>query len=151
MLTRPEYSFEEQLNSAIAWGTNKTEKALYDYNVTLQVTQWGGQPEPNVLFDYAWKEWSGLVRDYYKPRWEKFYAMLRNCLIQGKKYDEISVPKRSGREQLRGNTFYSQLTDWETKWIQKPKNYGKVGHPDEIAIVQEAFAKWSALYPEYVK
>jgi len=151
LLTRPEYSFEERVNSTIAWGTNKTEKALYDYNTTLQVTQWGGQPEPDVLFDYAWKEWSGLVRDYYKPRWEKFYDMLRNCLLQGQRYDEASVPKRSGREQLKGNAFYNQLTDWETAWIQKPKNYGKVNHPDEIATVQKAFAKWSVLYPEYVK
>lgn len=151
LLTRPEYSFEERVNSAVAWGTNDTEKALYDYNTTLQVTQWGGQPEPNVLFDYAWKEWSGLVRDYYRPRWEKFYAMLRSCLVQGLKYNESLVPQRSGREQLRGNAFYSQLTDWEAKWIREPKKYKKVIHPDELVTVRKAFLKWSAFYPEYVK
>lgn len=150
LATRPEYSFEERVNSACKWATNEQERALYDYNASLQVTQWGGQPEPVGLFDYAWKEWSGLTRDYYKPRWEKFYAMLRKCLEDGVEYDEASVPRRSGREALRGNEFYSQLTDWETQWITTEKNYPDIERGGEIETVKHMYDKWSAMYPEYV-
>lgn len=149
LLTRSEYSFEERVNSAVKWAQNEEEYNLYDYNASMHVTQWGGQPEAYVLFDYAWKEWSGLVRDYYLPRWEKFYSMLRKCLTDGIAYDESAVPLRNGRQQLRANDFYSQLADWETEWITTPKRYGKIEHPCEIATVKEAFEKWSPLYDEY--
>ncbi len=150
LATRPEYSFENRVASAHSWATTPQERALYDYNASLQVTQWGGQPEPDVLFDYAWKEWSGLTRDYYKPRWEKFYAMLRQCLVDGVQYDETSVPQSAGREALRGNKFYSDLTDWETEWITTEKNYPEMEYGNETQVVSGMFGKWSALYPEYV-
>ena len=150
LATRREYSFEDKIRSAHSWATDDGERALYDYNASLQVTQWGGQPEPVGLFDYAWKEWSGLTRDYYKPRWEKFYAMLRTCLVEGREYDEASVPRRSGREQLRGNEFYSDLTDWETQWITTPKNYPDMTYGNEVPVVKRMYEKWSAMYPEYV-
>jgi alpha-N-acetylglucosaminidase len=150
LLTREEYSFEERLNSAVAWATNEEEYNLYDYNASMHVTQWGGQPEAYVLFDYGWKEWSGLTREYYLPRWEKFYAMLRECLVNGIKYDEAAVPLRNGRQSLRANEFYSQLADWETEWITTPKRYGEILHPDEISTVKAAFEKWSTKYGEYV-
>jgi alpha-N-acetylglucosaminidase len=151
LLTREEYSFEERLNTAVAWATNEQEYNLYDYNASMHVTQWGGQPEAEVLFDYGWKEWSGLTREYYLPRWEKFYAMLRDCLVTGKKYDEAAVPMRNGRQSLRANEFYSQLADWETEWITTPKKYGEIHHPDELVTVSAAFAKWAPMYDEYVK
>ena len=103
-----------------------------------------------MLFDYGWKEWSGLTREYYLPRWEKFYAMLRECLVKGIKYDEAAVPLRNGRQSLRANEFYSQLADWETEWITTPKRYGEILHPDEISTVKAAFEKWSTKYGEYV-
>jgi alpha-N-acetylglucosaminidase len=32
------------------------------------------------LRDYAHKEWSGLLRDLYRPRWEAFFTQLRKEL-----------------------------------------------------------------------
>ena len=157
LLTRKEYSFEEKVASAVAWAQNEEEYRLYDYNASMHVTQWGGQPEPEILFDYAWKEWSGLTRDYYLPRWEKFYTMLREGLVsdpdgkKGLKYNEPSVPlNRNKRQALRANEFYSQLTNWETAWINTPKNYSQINRPDEIETVKAAYEKWSRHYGEYV-
>ncbi len=147
--TRPEYSFERWVNSAKKWATNDEERKLYDYNASMLVTQWGGQPEPDVLFDYAWKEWSGLVRDYYAPRWEKFYAMLRDHLVSKTPYDENAVLKSSGREALRGSQFYSDLADWETAWITTEKNYDSVQYGGEADAVKAIFPKYKALYAEY--
>ena len=76
--------------------------------------------------------------------------MLRTCLVEGREYDEASVPRRSGREQLRGNEFYSDLTDWETQWITTPKNYPDMTYGNEVPVVKRMYEKWSAMYPDYV-
>jgi alpha-N-acetylglucosaminidase len=49
------------------------DSALYEENARLQVTVWGGP----LLFDYASKMWSGLVRDFYAGRWKRFFELLR--------------------------------------------------------------------------
>ncbi|MBS1704723.1 MAG: alpha-N-acetylglucosaminidase C-terminal domain-containing protein [Armatimonadetes bacterium] len=47
----------------------KTDQDLLERNARLQVTVWGGP----ILYDYAAKEWSGLVWDYYRPRWDHYF------------------------------------------------------------------------------
>ncbi|KAH8249639.1 hypothetical protein KR032_011040 [Drosophila birchii] len=41
----------------------------FEFNARNQITAWG--PDGQIL-DYACKQWSGLVRDYYRPRWKLF-------------------------------------------------------------------------------
>ena len=139
--TRQEYSFESKYNEAMAWATDNNERELYNFNVSMLVTQWGGQPEPEVLFDYAWKEWSGLIREYYAPRWEKFYAMLRKKIVDGTftSYNEDALPRRSGREALRANDFYSHLADWEKDWIYSIKKYSNIKYGGEYEIVSKMY------------
>lgn len=42
-------------------------KNKYEQNARRLVTRWGPPVD-----DYAAKIWSGLIRDYYLPRWEHF-------------------------------------------------------------------------------
>eukprot|EP00854_Cymbomonas_tetramitiformis_P026143 gene26143-32033_t len=43
------------------------ERALYEFNARNLVTRWG----PNgQISDYSSRLWSGLISDYYKPRWQ---------------------------------------------------------------------------------
>lgn len=55
---------------------------LFEYNARNQVTLWG--PGGNIL-DYASKQWSGLVEDYYKQRWLMFLDALITSI-------EMNVP-----------------------------------------------------------
>ena len=41
--------------------------------VSKQITLWGY--DGNIL-DYAAKQWSGLIRAYYLPRWSLFFKLL---------------------------------------------------------------------------
>jgi len=56
----------------------QAEKELFEWNARTLITWWGWQNRnlKFVLHDYAYKEWSGLLSDYYFPRWEKF---ITNC------------------------------------------------------------------------
>ena len=38
--------------------------------------------------DYAYKHWSGLVSDYYKPRWNLFFNKLVESLIFGTAFNK---------------------------------------------------------------
>ena len=146
--TRREYSFEDKIEKALAWATTPEEAKLYDYNQSLLVTQWGPDKESgtNYLFDYSWREWSGLIRDYYLPRWDKFHAMLRGKLLDGswksyKEYEE-KLPRTSGREAIEADDFYSELRKWEWNWIVTPKNYAPKTYGKEPETALRMYEKW---------
>lgn len=143
--TRSEFSFDKWVNDARNRGITPEEKDLYEYNASLLVTQWGA----DRIFDYSWREWSGLISGYYYPRWEKFYAMLRNCLENKTEYSEERLPQVYGREELRANEFYAQLDDWEKSWIKSPKNIQPKPVGYEVEVVKETFAKYLTIANEY--
>ncbi len=72
MATRPEHRLSTWIDAARAWGETPAEKSLMEANARTQVTVWGG-PE---LYDYANKEWAGLVDDFLVPRWRVFFKGL---------------------------------------------------------------------------
>lgn len=73
------------LEDAKAVGANEYERMLYEFNARNQVTLWG--PEGNIL-DYAAKQWSGLIRDYYIPRWRLFFKLLLRAKRTGKPWKQ---------------------------------------------------------------
>jgi alpha-N-acetylglucosaminidase len=48
------------------WGATDVEKDWLEFNARNQITMWGPSGQIN---DYAKKDWGGLVRGYYKKRW----------------------------------------------------------------------------------
>lgn len=74
---RPEFCVATYLNAARSLGTTQEEKDLYEWNARTQITIWGTRKacDEGGLHDYAHKEWSGLLNDFYKPRWKAFFDM----------------------------------------------------------------------------
>ena len=107
------------LNSAKALATNQMERELYEYNARNQVTLWG--PVGNID-DYANKMWGGLVKDYYKSRWELFVSFLTDALSQGKKFDV--------------NKFNEELLVQESQWTHGYKSFTDFPVGDSVAISQ---------------
>jgi alpha-N-acetylglucosaminidase len=60
LLTREEYSFEERLNTAVAWATNEQEYNLYDYNASMHVTQWADSLKLKFSLTMAGKSGAAL-------------------------------------------------------------------------------------------
>ncbi|KAF9159304.1 hypothetical protein DFQ26_006721, partial [Actinomortierella ambigua] len=50
-----------------------------EYNARNQITWWGPRGQ-GALADYASKHWGGLVRTYYRPRWQIFVDHLQRSL-----------------------------------------------------------------------
>ena len=118
--TRREFMLGPWLESAKAWATNDAERKLYEWNARVQITLWG--PPEGVLFDYARKQWSGLLVGFHKPRWEQFIAALKESLQAGKPLDSAA--------------FNRQMQQWEDRWTHGTESYPAqpAGDPLEIAL-----------------
>lgn len=147
--TRPEFNFDKWLTDARSWGTTDEEKDLLEKDATALVTIWGADGDP-LIFDYSWREWTGLIDSYYLKRWEKFYAMLQEHLDAGKDYQEEGLPQTHGREAFRANDFYSRLGDWELEFVSKTnKARTPITQGDEIEIARKMYNKYATLAKEY--
>ncbi|MFB7513231.1 alpha-N-acetylglucosaminidase [Streptomyces sp. NPDC056144] len=73
------------LAAARSWGADPAERDQLEYDARSILTTWGGrgQSEQGGLRDYANREWAGLVRDVYAPRWAAYFAGLEESLLRG--------------------------------------------------------------------
>ena len=63
---------------AVNAGVSPEEKKLYEWNARVQITTWGNRycADTGGLRDYAHKEWQGLLKDFYYPRWKAYFDAL---------------------------------------------------------------------------
>ncbi|MFG3041424.1 alpha-N-acetylglucosaminidase [Streptomyces sp. NPDC048330] len=73
------------LAGARSWGGDPAERDRLEYDARSILTTWGGRvpSETGGLRDYANREWDGLVRDLYAPRWNAYFARLDRALVTG--------------------------------------------------------------------
>ena len=85
LATRPEFRVSRWINRARSLGKSNDEKELYEWNARVQITTWGNRycADTGGLRDYAHKEWNGLLKDFYYPRW-KHYLDILNDEFEGK-------------------------------------------------------------------
>ena len=58
------------------WASTSAEAARLNYDARSILTTWGDRKasEGADLHDYGNKDWAGLTHDYYRVRWQKFFA-----------------------------------------------------------------------------
>lgn len=90
------------LEQAKSLGATPQEKALYEWNARTQVTTWGNRKaaDEGGLHDYSHREWAGLLKDFYYPRWKAYFAFCKEKM-DGKEPQEID--------------FYSMEEAWTKK------------------------------------
>ena len=159
LASRVEFLFGKWLADARSFGVTPEESQQYAWNAAMLVTIWGPATDKageNIdIFDYSWREWSGLIKEYYLPRWRKFHAMLAQSIDKGDYRDPAS--QVWGRESLRANPFYSDLADWEISFTRNPPlTLPSKPQGDSIALAKRMIAKYrevlaTACTPEYQK
>ena len=125
LATRKQFLLGPWLADAKRWATNENERRLYEWNAREIITNWS--PDAG-LTDYANKQWSGLLQDYYLPRWKMFLASLQDSLKTGKPFDPAP--------------FYKQLRDLEKAWIHGNESYPTMPKGDPILISKGLYAKY---------
>jgi alpha-N-acetylglucosaminidase len=73
------------LASARADGNTAAEKDRLEADARALITEWGPRASAidNGLHDYANREWAGLVGDFYRDRWQRYFASLNASLTTG--------------------------------------------------------------------
>jgi alpha-N-acetylglucosaminidase len=73
LASHPLDCLDRWVDMARAWGCSPEDADYYEADAKRQVTVWGGP----VLSEYAAKMWSGLIRNYYVPRWVQWLEAKR--------------------------------------------------------------------------
>lgn len=82
----PRFYIGRWLEEAKAASDDPKNKQLYEYNARQQIATWT-EKESN-LRDYAHKEWGGMLKDYYYPRWNTYLSYLEKTLA----HEQVTAP-----------------------------------------------------------
>jgi alpha-N-acetylglucosaminidase len=107
LATRKDFLLGQWISDARSFGNSSDEKALYELNARDLITLWGDANSP--LHEYSCRQWSGLLNDFYKRRWQKFFEMTTNSLESGKEFDPVA--------------FGKYISNWEWQWVNKRTDY----------------------------
>lgn len=102
------------LKDAKSLATNKMEMNIYEYNAKNQITLWGPNGE---IIDYANKQWSGIIEDYFKPRWKLFLQELYTSLNEGINFNQTNCNLRMFNKVEQPFTFSNKTYSSEPKGI----------------------------------
>ena len=119
----PDFMVGRWIKQARALGANASESDHYEWNARTQITIWGNRDaaERGGLREYAHKEWSGVLRDFYYPRWKAYFDALA-ATLDGKPMREID--------------FYAM----DEKWTLMHNAYPSEAQGDPVEYSQAAFA-----------
>jgi len=137
----PEMLMGKWQADAMAWATTPEEKKYYASMGATLPTTWGSDTPDSSLYDYAWREWGGLVKTFYKKRWEIFIAELDAKLAAGKEY--VDPPNTCwGRPEFRADDIHKKLGDFEDAYTANPPRMSAEAQGDTISIAKQLLAKY---------
>ena len=84
---------------------------------------------PLYITDYAAKLWSGLLHDYYLPRWQLFAKTM--------------VASAQQRQPFPAQTFETEVIALEQAWINQTNSYPTVPKGSSLSISQALFNKYA--------
>jgi len=97
------YLLDVYKRQAVGAGQTPEEKKNNLLNALMLVTYWGmNDRKEDNLHEYAYKEWGGMMKSFYKRRWELYFDYLLG--------------------QLRGqNTAEPDFFGWERGWVERER------------------------------
>ncbi|WP_153795803.1 alpha-N-acetylglucosaminidase [Foetidibacter luteolus] len=129
LATQKDFLLGPWVETARAWGNNAKEKALYEMNAKDLITLWGYSDCP--LHEYSCRQWSGLLKDFYKPRWELFFEAAQKALVKGVELDVAA--------------FDREISSWEWKWVNSRKSYPVKPSGEPGITVKQIYTKYRKL------
>lgn len=115
LASHPNHNLQKWVRLARNWGDTQAEKDYYESNAKRLITTWGGDP----VNDYSGRVWSGLIRDYYVPRWQQYHKDSSN-----------TASKKRGMRQR------------EEKWIMTPGVSKTALYADPLFVARKMYDKF---------
>ncbi|MEG0815189.1 MAG: alpha-N-acetylglucosaminidase [Mucinivorans sp.] len=118
LASHPTLSLERWLDFAKAYATTPELGRYYERNARRIVTIWGPPVD-----DYSARIWSGLIRDYYVPRWQHYFE-----------------------SKATGRAF--DFAAWERDWVEQRQGLSSVEpYADPVAACLELIESAKAISP----
>lgn len=114
------------ISDARSHGITTAEKNLYEFNAKDLVTLWGDKDSP--LHEYSNRQWNGLIKGFYKPRWEQFFTLL------GQSLQKNEAPDLSA--------FEANVKAFEWKWVNGHDKYAARPQGDAVKMVMKLHEKY---------
>lgn len=141
---RKEFCFSRWINDAHALAADEQERKYFDLNARTLLTQWGDiNGTTYALYDYAWREWNRLIKEYYAVRWSMFYKRAINCLENKRKFFILNGDGYVGRRRYRSYKFGRELNKFELDWLNEYKEYPQPEISDTIGSSKRFASKWN--------
>jgi len=129
LATRKEFLLGRWIGDARRCGADAAEKDLYEKNARDLVTLWGDKE--SGLHEYSCRQWAGLIKDFYKPRWQQYFEVLRQKMEIG--------------DRMETTVFEQHIKDWEWKWVNSTGgNYAEEPVGDAVDVVKGIYKKYAS-------
>ena len=121
LCSRKEFLLGRWLSMARNAGFNKKESDLFEWNAKMLITLWGNEKVAKQLHDYSYREWAGMLDNFYYERWKLFFDNITHkpSLKMGKQLD-----------------FYS----WEKEWVKSKKTFLSETKGDPVTLCEKFLA-----------
>lgn len=134
LATYKQWRFGEMYERAQAKGKTASEKRNMEIACKQLVTTWSGKIDS--LNDYANRQLSGLIKDFYLLRWRFFFDAYGKGL-EGK-LDKNKVDQE----------FRNQDLKFETEWAKNTTSYASEPEGNTLLIAEEIMKKFQPLSQE---
>lgn len=127
LATHSNFLLGRWLEAAKAMATSYEEEELFEMNARAQITTWGPNGE---IIDYANKQWSGMFRDFFVPRWTLFFKELDKAMRRNRTINDRTLKTKI-------------LINVEIPFLSEKTLYPTEPFGDSRTISQELYDKWA--------
>lgn len=143
LANRSEFSLSRWIEDSHRLAGDEQEKKYFDFNARTLITLWGDVYGENMLYDYSWREWSGLIGEFYFVRWKMFYDEVISQLEKGRYVDVLCTADFVKRKNYIKSDFGKRLNDFENKWINTYSEYPYPSDKNVVSDAQMLMKKWN--------
>jgi len=124
--TRKDFLLGKWIANARSNGIDDKEKDLYELNARNIVTLWGDKE--SELHEYSNRQWAGLIKGFYKPRWQQYFVYMENKMLTG--------------ARMETKDFEASIKDWEWQWVNGHEQYESEPKGNAVEIATALYKKY---------
>ena len=140
---RSEFSLSKWIGDSHKLAANDAERKYFDLNARALITLWGPMNDKNILHDYSWREWSGLVGEVYLTRWKMFYDEALSALEAGREFKVFSTAGFGERVKYLDTPFGRKIFEFEKEWVNTYKEYPCPKDKNIVPAAKQLIEKWN--------
>ncbi len=130
-------------------GNNKDELQAIDINFLMYHTIWGPF-DRSILYDTAWCEWGGMVKDFYAQRWFMYFRALAAYFDKPKKLKDYSRKQPLDRNEYQSSYQQKRVKIFENNFLENyiPRRDG-IADEDTLEVATEIIRKYSEVVKQF--